>query len=89
VRLAHSTFAHFGVGDAIGEGWRGEWVLEGESTWEGRQVLIDCIRGCELQKREWEFVREKSGAGRIWMKLLATASVGSIQSEHTAIEHPP
>jgi hypothetical protein len=67
-RLAHSNLARFGEGEAIGDGWKGEWVLEGEGTWEGRQILIDCIRGCETEKREWEFVREKSGGGSIWLK---------------------
>jgi hypothetical protein len=67
-RLARTNFSRFGEGEAIGEGWKGEWVLEGEGTREGRQILIDCIRGCETEKREWEFVREKSGGGRIWLK---------------------
>lgn len=67
-RLARTNLATFGEGEAIGEGWKGEWVLEGEGTSEGKQVLIDCIRGCETEKRKWEFIREKSGGGRIWIK---------------------
>lgn len=67
-RFARTNLARFGEGEAIGDGWKGEWVLEGEGTIEGRQILIDCIRGCETAKREWEFVREKSGGGRIWLK---------------------
>lgn len=67
-RLARTSFSRFGEGEAIGEGWKGEWILEGEGTREGRQILIDCIRGCETEKREWEFVREKSGGGKIWLK---------------------
>jgi hypothetical protein len=66
--LAWSDFSRFGEGEAIGQGWKGEWVLEGEGTREGRQILIDCIGGCETEKRDWEFVREKSGGGRIWLK---------------------
>ncbi|EGO24465.1 hypothetical protein SERLADRAFT_438081 [Serpula lacrymans var. lacrymans S7.9] len=29
--------------DALGEKWRGEWVLEAEGTREGRQTLLDCL----------------------------------------------
>ncbi|KAF7977512.1 hypothetical protein HWV62_3492 [Athelia sp. TMB] len=72
-RLARTQFSNFGEGEAIGQGWKGEWVLEGDGTCEGRQVLVDCIRGCETEKRQWEFVREKSGGGRIWIKLLHSA----------------
>lgn len=67
-RLARTQFSNFGEGEAIGQGWKGEWVLEGDGTREGRQVLVDCIRGCEIEKRQWEFIREKSGGGRIWIK---------------------
>ena len=67
-RFARSNLARFGEGEEIGEGWKGEWVLEGEGTSEGKQILIDCIQGCEMEKRKWEFIREKSGRGRIWMK---------------------
>ena len=67
-RFARANLARFGEGEAIGEGWKGEWVLEGEGTSEGKQVLIDCIQGCETEKRKWEFIREKSGRGRIWIK---------------------
>ena len=68
MRLARTEFSRFGDAEAIGEGWKGEWILEGEGTREGRHILIDCIRGCETEKREWEFVREKSGGGKIWLK---------------------
>lgn len=74
-RLARTHFARFREGEAIGEGWKGEWILEGEGTWEGRQILIDCITGCETEKREWEVVREKSGGGRIWLKLVVPAVI--------------
>ena len=66
--MVRTEFSHFGEGEAIGDGWKGEWVLEGDGTPEGRQVLIDCIKGSNMEKREWEFVREKSGGGRIWLK---------------------
>jgi hypothetical protein len=52
----------------IGIGWEGEWILEWEGTKEGRQVLLDCLRGTSPVAREWEFVREKSGGGRIWLR---------------------
>ncbi len=57
-----------GSATAMGIGWEGEWVLEGEGTSEGRQYLLDCLRGVVPAPREWEFVREKSGGGRIWLK---------------------
>lgn len=58
------------VDDGIGEGWRGEWVLETEGTREGRQTLVDCLSGDAGEVFVWEFVREKSGGGRIWLKLV-------------------
>lgn len=57
-------------GDDVGGGWLGEWVLQGEGTKEGRQVLLDCIAGYENEPREWEMVREKSRPGRIWLRLV-------------------
>ena len=58
------------VWDGIGEGWLGEWILEVEGTREGRQVLLDCLRGDRREMREWELVREKSGWGRLWLKYV-------------------
>ncbi|KAH0833040.1 hypothetical protein J3R83DRAFT_12031 [Lanmaoa asiatica] len=58
------------VDDGLGEGWRGEWVLEAEGTQEGRQTLIDCISGLAGEVFIWELVREKSGGGRIWLRLI-------------------
>ncbi|KAH6913171.1 hypothetical protein BKA70DRAFT_715165 [Coprinopsis sp. MPI-PUGE-AT-0042] len=54
----------------MGEGWFGEWVLEGEGTTEGKELLLDALRGVDLGRREWELVREKSGGGKIWLRLL-------------------
>ena len=54
--------------DNIGEGWFGEWTLEGEGTREGRQVLLDALAGRQMDRRVWELVREKSGGGRLWLK---------------------
>lgn len=56
------------VDDGLGDGWRGEWVLEAEGTQEGRQTLIDCISGLAGEIFVWELVREKSGGGRIWIR---------------------
>jgi len=53
--------------EGLGEGWLGEWILEGEGTEEGKNVLLDCLSGSEVQ-RQWELVREKSGGGRVWLK---------------------
>ncbi|CAA7267073.1 unnamed protein product [Cyclocybe aegerita] len=52
----------------VGEGWFGECVLEYEGTKEGRQTLVDALNGKDLGRRLWELVREKSGAGRVWLK---------------------
>lgn len=58
------------VDDGLGEGWRGEWVLEADGVTEGRQALIDCLSGASGDEFVWEFIREKSGGGRIWLRLL-------------------
>ena len=52
----------------IGEGWFGEWTLEGEGTREGRQVLLDALAGHQMDRNVWELVREKSGGGKLWFK---------------------
>lgn len=57
-----------GLDDELGEGWRGEWVLEAEGTPEGRQTLVDCISGLAGEIFVWELAREKSGGGRIWLR---------------------
>ena len=54
--------------DNIGEGWFGEWTLEGEGTREGRQVLLDALAGRQMNRNVWELVREKSGGGKLWLK---------------------
>lgn len=59
------------AGPALGEGWRGEWVLEAEGTKEGRQTLIDAAKAGtdgSTPRGLWEVVRNKSSAGRIWMR---------------------
>ncbi|KAF8899927.1 hypothetical protein CPB84DRAFT_1779731 [Gymnopilus junonius] len=56
--------------DEMGKGWYGEWMLEYEGTTEGQRVLLDALAGRPLGKRIWELVREKSGGGKIWLRLL-------------------
>ncbi|KAF9487732.1 hypothetical protein BDN71DRAFT_1458167 [Pleurotus eryngii] len=62
--------------DAIGGGWTGEWILEGEGTREGRQALLQCFDrwASGVVKKELELVRDKSGGGRLWFKLLNSYS---------------
>jgi hypothetical protein len=59
----------------MGEGWFGEWVLEGEGTPEGKLLLINALKGHNLGHREWELVREKSGGGKLWLRYV---SVGAL-----------
>jgi len=54
--------------ETMGDEWAGDWVLEGMGTREGEKVLLDAMKGGDL--RFWEFVREKSGGGRIWLRLV-------------------
>ncbi|TFK45855.1 hypothetical protein OE88DRAFT_1668720 [Heliocybe sulcata] len=70
----------------LGEGWQGEWVLEGEGTKEGRLSLLDAVSG-EGGVREWELVREKSHGRRIWLKLLTPVEPHVRMAE--ALMHPP
>lgn len=61
------------AGNALGEGWQGEWVLEAEGTKEGHQSLLDAVKASEdgtTQRGLWEVVRDKSGSGRIWMRYV-------------------
>lgn len=59
------------AGEALGEGWQGEWVLEAEGTKEGRQCLLDAVQASAdgtTRRGLWEVARDKSGNGRIWMR---------------------
>ncbi len=55
------------VRHGLGEGWHGEWILEGEGTKEGRQSLLDALG----VKREWELVMERSTPTRIWLRSVS------------------
>ncbi|KAI0955888.1 hypothetical protein AcV7_006430 [Taiwanofungus camphoratus] len=73
--LARVPYVGPQAGGALGRGWQGEWMLEGEGTKEGRQSLLDALQagdadGARARRGEWEVVRDKSGGGRLWMKLL-------------------
>jgi len=58
----------------IGNGWLGEWVLEGDGTKEGKDALLDCIRGRVTGPVEWEVVVERCGGGRVWLRLSSNLS---------------
>ncbi|TFK92670.1 hypothetical protein K466DRAFT_595046 [Polyporus arcularius HHB13444] len=78
------------AGMALGRGWHGEWVLEAEGTREGKQSLVDALsngtNGPGLRRRgQWEIVREKSGGGRLWLKLL----VANVDMYIDTLVHPP
>ncbi|VDB98725.1 unnamed protein product [Peniophora sp. CBMAI 1063] len=55
----------------LGEGWQGEWVLEGEGTPEGRARLLDAVSGAINRAQEWEMVPEKTTASRLWLRLVS------------------
>ncbi|KAH9960858.1 hypothetical protein BC827DRAFT_1132547 [Russula dissimulans] len=62
------------VRPGLGEGWHCEWILEGEGTKEGRQSLLDALRGNASAKREWKLVMERCTPTRIWLKSVSSSS---------------
>jgi hypothetical protein len=60
------------VRPSLGEGWHCEWILEGEGTKEGRQCLLDALRGDAYAERDWEIVMERSTPSRIWLRSVLT-----------------
>ena len=60
------------VRPGLGEGWHGEWILEGEGTKEGRQSLLEALSGNVNVKRVWELVMERSTPTRIWLRCVLT-----------------
>ena len=70
VARARVGMGFIAMDDGLGEGWRGEWVLETDGTQEGRQTLIDCLSGVSGDVFVWEMIREKSGGGRIWLRYV-------------------
>lgn len=57
----------------LGEGWHCEWILEGEGTKEGRQFLLDALRGDAHAERGWEMVMERCTPSRIWLRSVLTS----------------
>ena len=68
----HLWLARLGshVRPGLGEGWHGEWILEGEGTKEGRQSLLDALGDYVNVKRRWELVMERSTPTRIWLRSV-------------------
>ena len=60
------------VRPGLGDGWHCEWILEGEGTKEGRQFLLDALRGDPNAEREWEIVMERCTPSRIWLRSVLT-----------------
>ncbi|KAF8699178.1 hypothetical protein RHS03_07232, partial [Rhizoctonia solani] len=58
----------------LADEWAGEWVLEGMGTREGEQALMDAMDDGHV--RFWEWVREKSGPGRVWFRLVDAPVLG-------------
>ena len=58
------------VRPGLGEGWHGEWILEGEGTKEGQESLLDALCGNVNVKREWELVMERSTPTRLWLRSV-------------------
>ena len=61
------------VRPGLGEGWHGEWILEGEGTKEGRQSLSDALSGNVNVKRVWEIVMERCSLTRIWLRSVPSS----------------
>ncbi|KAH9945144.1 uncharacterized protein BXZ73DRAFT_38978 [Epithele typhae] len=73
------------AGIALGRGWYGEWILEAEGTREGRRALEDALSGATIgpgltRRGLWEVVRQKSGGGRLWLKMLVPNVDGYIDN---------
>ncbi|KAF9070159.1 hypothetical protein BDP27DRAFT_1324395, partial [Rhodocollybia butyracea] len=56
----------------VGTGWEGEWVLEGDGTKEGKEMLLSCLRRDQntTDLMEWELVRDRCSRRKVWMRLL-------------------
>ncbi|KAI0300902.1 hypothetical protein BC826DRAFT_1160985, partial [Russula brevipes] len=63
------------VRPGLGERWRCEWILEGEGTKEGRQSLLDALRGGASAEREWQIVMERCTAARVWLRSVLCAQM--------------
>lgn len=58
----------------VADEWTGEWILEGMGTREGERQLLNAIDDGHV--RFWEWVREKSGPGRVWLRLVDAPALG-------------
>jgi hypothetical protein len=60
------------LGNKIGEGWAGEWILEAEGTKECKVCLEGALRGEKIGVEDpqliWEVIRERSGDGKLWLR---------------------
>lgn len=65
------------VRPGLGERWHCEWILEGEGTKEGRQFLLDALRGDARAEREWELVMERCTPSRIWLRSVLPSTVSN------------
>ncbi|KAF5391775.1 hypothetical protein D9757_001732 [Collybiopsis confluens] len=56
--------------EEVGSGWEGEWVLEGDGTKEGREMLLSCLKRDHKRKdlMEWQLVRDRCSRGSIWLR---------------------
>ena len=69
----------------FGEGWQCEWILEGEGTREGRQSILDALRGDASGEREWELMMEKCSIARIWLRFVLADVEGLTHQTHRAL----
>lgn len=72
------------VRPGLGEGWHGEWILEGEGTKEGRQSLLEALSGNVNVKRVWELVMERCNSTRIWLRCVLAPDPESIFATNDA-----
>ena len=62
----------------FGDGWQCAWILEGDGTKEGRQSILDALRGDASGEREWELIMEKCTTARIWLRFVSMRSLRAL-----------
>jgi hypothetical protein len=61
--------------EPVGKGWRGEWVIEGEGTPEGKTLLEECVSKRWLDRPiVVEIVLEKCSLGKTWLRILTPSA---------------